>query len=62
MGATQLRGGRFNVWGTLVAVYLIVTGNTGLSLAVAPLWVAQVFVGVALIVAIGLTGIRRRVA
>lgn len=62
VGATQLRGGRFNVWGTLVAVYLIVTGNTGLSLAGAPLWAPQVFVGVTLIVAIGLTGIRRRVA
>ena len=61
-GATQLRGGRFNVWGTLVAVYLIVTGNTGLSLAGAPLWAPQVFVGVTLIVAIGLTGVRRRVA
>ena len=62
VGATQLRGGRFNVWGTLVAVYLIVTGNTGLSLAGAPLWAPQVFVGVTLIVAIGLTGVRRRVA
>ena len=45
-----------------MAVYLIVTGNTGLSLAGAPLWAPQVFVGVTLIVAIGLTGIRRRVA
>ena len=62
VGATQLRGGRFNVWGTLVAVYLIVTGNTGLSLAGAPLWAPQVFVGVTLIVAIGLTGVRRRIA
>ncbi|MXZ54366.1 MAG: ABC transporter permease [Acidimicrobiaceae bacterium] len=61
VGATQLRGGRFNVWGTLIAVYLIGTGNTGLSLAGAPLWAPQVFVGITLIVAIALTGVKRSV-
>lgn len=62
VGATQLRGGRFNVWGTLIAVYLIGTGSTGLSLAGAPIWAPQVFVGITLIIAIGLTGVKRRVA
>ena len=61
VGATQLRGGRFNVWGTLIAVFMIGTGNTGLSLSGQPLWSPQVFVGVTLIVAIGLTGVKRRV-
>jgi ribose transport system permease protein len=61
VGATQLRGGRFNVWGTLIAVFLICTGNTGLALSGQPLWSPQVFVGVTLIVAIGLTGVKRRV-
>ena len=32
-GATQLRGGRFNAWGTLIAVLLIGTGIIGLGLA-----------------------------
>jgi ribose/xylose/arabinose/galactoside ABC-type transport system permease subunit len=61
VGATQLRGGRFNVWGTLLAVFLIGTGNTGLALSGQPLWAPQAFVGITLIVAIGLTGIKRRV-
>ena len=60
VGATQIRGGRFNVLGTLIAVYLIGTGNTGLSLSGQPLWAPQVFVGLILISAIGLTGLKRR--
>ncbi|MEI6743062.1 MAG: ABC transporter permease [bacterium] len=60
VGATQIRGGRFNVIGTLIAVYLIGTGNTGLSLSGQPLWAPQVFVGLILISAIGLTGVKRR--
>jgi ribose transport system permease protein len=60
VGATQIRGGRFNVLGTLIAVYLIGTGNTGLSLSGQPLWAPQVFVGLILISAIGLTGLKRK--
>jgi ribose transport system permease protein len=60
VGATQLRNGRFNVWGTLIAVFLIGTGNTGLSLWGAPIWAPQVFVGITLIVAVGVTGLQRR--
>ena len=42
-------------------LYLIGTGNTGLSLAGAPLWAPQVLVGITLIVAIALTGVKRSV-
>jgi ribose transport system permease protein len=33
LGATQLRQGRFNPWGTLIAVLLLGAGTTGLALA-----------------------------
>jgi ribose transport system permease protein len=39
LGSTQFRGGRFNVWGTVVAVYVLATGVKGLQLAGAPIWI-----------------------
>lgn len=61
LGATQFRGGRFNSWGTVVAVLLLGTGNIGLLLAGGPIWTPQLFEGLALIVAVGLTGAGRGV-
>jgi ribose transport system permease protein len=60
LGATQLKHGRFNAWGTIVAVLLLGTGTTGLGLASAPQWAANMFVGVVLIAALAVTGIQRR--
>jgi ribose transport system permease protein len=60
LGATQLRAGRFNVPGTLIAVLLIGTGITGLGLAAAPQWAQDMFTGVVLIAALALTGVQRR--
>jgi ribose transport system permease protein len=54
LGATQIRPGRVNVWGTLVAILLLATGVTGLQLAGAPTYVTQLFNGTALIVAMAL--------
>jgi ribose transport system permease protein len=54
LGATQIRPGRVNVLGTLVAIFLLATGVTGLQLAGAPSYVTQLFNGVALIVAVAL--------
>jgi ribose transport system permease protein len=54
LGATQIRPGRVNVIGTLVAIGLLATGVTGLQLAGAPSYVTQLFNGVALIVAMAL--------
>ena len=45
LGATQLKHGRFNACGTLIAVLLLGTGTTGLALANAPQWSADMFVG-----------------
>jgi len=60
LGATQFRRGRFNPWGTLVAVFMIGTGSQGLLLAGAPQWTPQLFQGVVLIFAVGLTVVAKR--
>ncbi|HYF46797.1 MAG TPA: ABC transporter permease, partial [Acidimicrobiales bacterium] len=62
LGATQFRDLRFNAWGTILAVFMLATGQYGLLISGAPSWSADVFQGVALIAAVGLThfGSRRR--
>lgn len=52
LGSTQLKPGRMNVWGTVLAVYLLATGVKGLSLAGAAAWVNQLFNGLALLIAV----------
>ncbi|MFI6935329.1 ABC transporter permease [Streptomyces sp. NPDC050287] len=56
VGATQLRAGRFNAWGTVIAVLLLGTGITGLGLATSAQWATSLFTGSVLIVALVLTG------
>jgi ribose transport system permease protein len=60
LGATQLKHGRFNAWGTVIAVLLLGTGTEGLSIAAAPIWAPEVFTGVVLIAALAVTGFQRR--
>jgi len=60
LGATQLRGGRFNAPGTLIAILLLGTGITGLGLAAQPQWTQSMFTGVVLIAALAATGAQRR--
>jgi ribose transport system permease protein len=60
VGATQLKNGRFNAWGTIVAVLMLGTGTIGLGLATAPAWSADMFTGVVLLAALGATGLQRR--
>ena len=62
LGATQLHRGRFNAWGTVIAVVLLGTGVTGLGLAGAPQWAPSMFTGVVLIAALVVTGSERRSA
>ncbi|MFE7422102.1 ABC transporter permease [Rhodococcus sp. NPDC057529] len=54
LGSTQFKFGRFNVWGTVVAVYVLAVGVTGLQLAGAPFWIPGLFNGIALLLAVGL--------
>lgn len=60
LGASQLHPGRFNAWGAMIAVLLLVTGTTGLALAGQPNWTLDMFTGVVLIAALAITGAERR--
>jgi ribose transport system permease protein len=60
LGATAIAPGRFNVWGSFVAVYFLVTGVTGLQLLGAESFVQQLFYGGALIVAVAISALARR--
>lgn len=52
LGSTQFTPGRANVWGTLLAVYVLATGVQGLQFVTGVLWLNDMFNGVALIAAV----------
>jgi len=52
LGSTQLGRGRFNVWGTVIAVYALATGTKGLNLIGGASWLPDLFNGIALAVAV----------
>lgn len=54
LGATQIRPGRVNVLGTLIAIFLLATGVKGLQLVGTPPYVKDLFNGLALIIAVAL--------
>ncbi|WP_051580051.1 ABC transporter permease [Pseudonocardia acaciae] len=54
LGATCIRPGRFNVFGTLVGVFFVAVAVSGLSLIGVDTWVQPTFNGTALLVAVGL--------
>lgn len=60
LGATTVNPGRFNAWGTVIAVYFLVTGITGLQLLGAQSFVQNLFYGAALIAAVSFSQIVRR--
>jgi ribose transport system permease protein len=60
LGSTQVKPGKFNVLGTLIAVFALATSVKGLQLAGAADWLPDLFNGVALILAVGLSVRRRR--
>jgi ribose transport system permease protein len=64
LGATAIRPGRFNVPGTLIAIFFLAFTVTGLSLAGVSSWVNDVFNGAALFVAVVISTLagRRRAA
>jgi ribose transport system permease protein len=53
LGTTAIQLGRFNIVGTILGAYLLLTISTGLELLGTPSWVAQLFNGAALIIAVG---------
>lgn len=52
LGSTQFSPGRFNVWGTVLAIYVLATGIQGLQFVTSVQWLNDMFNGVALIVAV----------
>jgi ribose transport system permease protein len=60
LGATSITPGRFNPWGSLVAVYFLVTGITGFQLLGIDPFVQDLFYGGALVFAVMLSQMVRR--
>lgn len=64
LGTTQLKPGKLNVWGAILALLLLATGVQGLELAGGSSWVQDMFNGVALLLAVSIAIVsqRRRVS
>jgi len=69
LGSTQLKPGRFNIWGTIIAVYVLAIGIQGLQYVTGVQWLGDMFNGIALVVAVafaalspGLKSRRKRAA
>ena len=60
LGSTQLSPGKMNVWGTIIAIFVLAIGVQGLQLVTGVQWVAAMFNGVALILAVALAVGRTR--
>lgn len=60
LGATCFRPGRYNVAGTVIAVYVIGVGITGLNQLGAAVYIQDVFNGAALLIAVIISTITRR--
>jgi len=54
LGSTQIKPGRVNVWGTVLAVFTLAVGIKGLQLIGAPFWLSDLFNGAALLISVGL--------
>ncbi|MCW3000720.1 MAG: hypothetical protein JWQ20_18 [Conexibacter sp.] len=60
LGATAIRPGRFNSAGTILAIYLLAAGITGLQMLGAKSYVSQLFYGGALLIALSLSALVAR--
>jgi ribose transport system permease protein len=60
LGATAITPGRFNPWGTFIAVFFLITGITGLELFGLSGWVENVFYGASLVLAVALSRLAAR--
>jgi ribose transport system permease protein len=60
LGATVIKPGRFNPWGSIIAVYFLVTGISGLQMLGADSFVQNLFYGAALVLAVALSRLMRR--
>jgi ribose transport system permease protein len=62
LGSTQLDPGRVNAWGTLIALYVLGIGVTGLQLVTGVQWLNDMFSGVALLATVSFATWRQRAA
>jgi ribose transport system permease protein len=60
LGSTQLKPGKFNVWGLIIAIYVLATGVEGIQLISGQQWISSMFNGVALILAVALAANNQR--
>jgi len=60
LGATSVRPGRVNVWGTLLAVAVLAVAVSGLQQLGAEFYVEPIFHGAMLVIAVGLAGYAER--
>jgi ribose transport system permease protein len=60
LSTTAVKLGRFNPWGTLIAVYFLAAGITAIELLGVESWVEQVFYGISLMTAISLASFAAR--
>jgi ribose transport system permease protein len=52
LGSTQIKPGRFNIWGTVISVFVLAIGIQGLQYVTGVQWLGDMFNGVALVVAV----------
>jgi ribose transport system permease protein len=60
LGSTQFKPGKFNIWGTVLAVYVLATGVQGLQFVTGVQWLGDMFNGVALIIAVSFASLAPR--
>lgn len=62
LGATTVKPGRVNIWGTIIAVLLLAIGISGIQQFGGAFYIEPLFNGLTLIIAVGLAGyaVRRR--
>jgi ribose transport system permease protein len=60
LGSTQLKPGRFNVWGSVIAIYVLATGVQGFQYVTGAQWLSDLFNGVALVAAVAFAVWRQR--
>jgi ribose transport system permease protein len=60
LGSTQIKPGRFNIWGTIIAVYVLALGIQGLQYVTGVQWLGDMFDGIALIVAVSFASLSPR--
>lgn len=60
LGATCIRPGRYNIWGTVIGIYFLAVAINGFSLAGADAWITPVFNGAALVFAVAASTLIQR--